>query len=609
MPQAESYWNISGSFPRAMGDVEWEGDTLRYDGGDYRIVTTRERDENGVCLQKTAVTNVSDHPITAGCLLNRFLLPGGEYEVYTQNNVSLNESRGLWQPLHTGVEARSPYLRTTYGAAPMLALWNCQTGRGTVYHLFAQSSWLLRATCVPVGGPRMRVAVEAGFEGSHLNYVLAPGESVSLPDVLFYTFRNKQDLDCHKLHDYMNRHYPRRKRAVIYNTWLYRFHMMKPDGVLAQVEKAKELGADYFVLDASWYGEKAMWTTTRGDWEERKDGTLEGRMAEISQAVRDAGMKFGFWLEAETASPGARSVAEHPDYYLTQNGKIFLDFGNPEARAFLLKITKDLVKQYHASFLKFDFNQDIDYDPSGTAFAAYHAGFREYLSELRRAFPDLYLECCASGGLRMDLSWAREFDSYWLSDNQSPYHGTRIVKETMLRLPPQMIERWVVARSAENFYPNYKGEPDQLFACNDSVWNDVRSVNQSYFEGFLTGGVLGLSCDLTQFAPKDFQFLKDYIVRYREDEAFWSRAVGRILCDTETLLVLQYSDPELTDVRVLVITDRVRQGDALVYPVVDPAASYQVGDEVRTARDLDENGILVEELKTRGMELFRLRKV
>lgn len=597
MERAENLWRVTGSFGAPAGEVTETETGYRYDGGGYRLEITRETDENGVCLQSSALKNTSDAPIEVGCLLSRFVLPGGEYEVYAQTNVQLAESVGAWQPLHTGISVRCPQMRRAFGAAPMAALWNEQTGRGVVYHLFATGAWEITATREGAPGGKQRIGVELGLDPRQTRLTVAPGGTLRLPDVLYYAFTCKRDLDCHKLHAWLNRNMPRRELPVLYNTWLYRFDKLTADGVLAQIERAKALGAEYFTVDAGWYGPRANWTTTRGDWEERPDGALDGRLAEISGAVRAAGMGFGFWLEAETASPAARIVAEHPEYFFERQGKIFLNFADANARRYLLDTTCALVEKYHATFLKFDFNQDVDFDPSGTAFTAFHAGCAAYLAALRERFPGIYLEGCASGGMRMTLADLREYDSFWLSDNQSPYHGLRIVRETMLRLAPQAIERWVVARSAQDFQPDYTGKTDKLFACNDSTWQDVRSVRRSYYKAFLTGGIPAFSCDLTALSDGDFAFFRDCVEEWKRDRAFWQGAVGRILCDTKTLLALQYSDEALREVRVLTVPQQILQKTATVCPVLDAQTRYTMDGETRTGAQWMASGVTHEKLK------------
>ena len=160
----------------------------------------------------------------------------------------------------------------------------------------SDAAWEMRASIVPGGGEKTFAAVEVGMDSRYLHYRLKPGEQVALPEVVSYDFTNKTDLDCHKLHAWWHANYPCRVMPTLYNTWLCRFDKLDFDFVMKQVKKAGELGLEYFVIDAGWFGPKADWGSTRGDWKERPDGWLGGRLAEIAQAVKASGMKFGLWI-------------------------------------------------------------------------------------------------------------------------------------------------------------------------------------------------------------------------------------------------------------------------------------------------------------------------
>lgn len=608
---AEHQWDVFGSFGRACGQIERKDGEMLFDGKEYRIRTTVETDANGVSVRKSVIRNVSDRTIHAYCLLDRFLMEGGEYEVYTQASSWENESRGSWQDLHTGISVRGSLICGSNGFAPMLAVWNVQAGRGCVYHLLSDGAWQIGAARVPGNGGQTAttVAIEMGVDSRHLNYALEPGESLALPTVVSYEFRNKTDLDCHKLHAFWNaRHPAKRNPPTIYNSWLSRFDKMELPHLLRQVEKARRLGVEYFVLDAGWFGPKADWTSVRGDWEERADGALGGRMGEVAEAVRKAGMKFGFWIEAESASPTSKIVKEHPEYFTVLNGVYFLDFTRKDAFDYIVGTTCALLKKYGAEFMKFDFNQNADYDPTGKAFIAYNAAFRRYIREVRRRNPNVYIEGCASGGLMMNLGWAEDYDSLWPSDNQSPYHGMRIVKETILRVPPRMLERWVVARTVENIQPNYAGVDSRLMACDDGCWFRMRSVEPSYLDAFTLGGPVGFSCDLTAFSEPDLKRLSDVLSERRKDASFWNRSVGRILCDTPSLVAFQYDDGTLDDVRVVVVSDNLRQSRTTIHPVLAAGVDYRVDGRIRTAGDLAANGLGVALSSFRGT-VFRLTAV
>lgn len=590
---AEDFWDIYGDFGKAEGAVTNCAQGIAFVGAGYRVETTVVTGVCGVVSRRTRLVNVSSRQLAARCLLDRFVFDGGEWEVYTQVNTWQNESRGMWQPLNTGVEVRGAGMCSARGAAPMMAIWNPQSERGMVFHLLADTGWEMHALREASEGLLTRVVVEVGVESRHLNYVLAPGKALALPEVLSYEFTSKLDMDCHRLHTYWNTRQPARHFATSYNTWMARFEKFDADFVLRQVPIAAELGLDYFVIDAGWYGTKGSWWVKRGDWEERSDGALSGRLAEISKAVREAGMRFGIWMESESAHPDSRIVREHPEWFLQRDGMSFVDFANPEAVRYLTETTCHLMDRYGAMFIKQDFNQNTTYDPTGRAFADYHANYAEYLNEIRRRIPGLYIEGCAGGGQRMDLGRARLFDGFWLSDNQSPYEGLRIARETMLRLPPRLIERWIVACSLKTGQIDYNGNDTRIGACDDATWSHICTVDRNLLRGFVAGGPVCLSCDLTAFTADDRAFMKELVAETKRAASFWQTAVGRILFDTPAGFALQYSDADLSDVRVTVVANRTRQARVTIRPVVADRATYLYeGREVAS-----------EELRTRGIEL------
>ena len=586
-------WNVFTDFGLFEGVVSQTEKGFAADENGIRIETEEKTGAAGVTHRRTIVRNMAKKPLAVTCLLDVFRFEGGDFDVYTQANTWMNESRGAWQPLHTCVEARCGGMRTSYGAAPVLALWNRQTGRGRVFHLMSDAMWEMRAAVVPGAQDKSSVAVEVGMDSRHLRYVLETGEEVALPEVVYYDFTNKTDLDCHKLHAWWNESYPCRAMPSVYNTWLCRFDKLDFDFVMKHAKKAGELGLEYFVIDAGWFGTKRDWTATRGDWKECPDGWLGGRIAEISKAVRSSGMKFGLWIEAEAAAASSEAFKAHPEYFRRDHGGIYLDFTRDDARGSLHAAIDALVEKYGVEFIKFDFNCDAKVDDLCRGFADYNAGYRRFIREVRERHPGIYLEGCASGGLMMDIGWARDFDSFWLSDNQSPIYGMRIAKETMLRLPPQKIERWITARSAANLQPNYFGKDERLFVTEDAWWRDMRSVAPDFVAAFASGGPVGFSCDLTALSDGHFDFFRKLVAKRKKDAAFWCDAVGRILCDTPEIVVLQYSDAALKDVRVVVAAGQTRQAVVLVRPVLDPGIEYEHEGKRQSGADWMAEGVAV----------------
>ena len=579
-------WNISGSFGRVSGN------SLSQKNEFYKITSSCKKNDENVYHITGNFTNVSENDITLNTLKMRFNLGGGEFEVYTQYNGWQNESSGGWSPLITSVSASTNTIRTCDGAAPFAAVWNKQTQRGIVFHLLADYAWSINLSLSRTNGECSELYAEIGVNSESFSYTLSPQKSIKTPEIIFYEFENKLDLDCRKLHSFCLDNFKRKSMPVVYNTWLCRFDKINFENVSNQIEKAAQIGAEYFVIDAGWFGKGSGWWIYRGDWAENLTGGLCGKMYKISEQVRKSGMKFGLWFEIESASEDAEILRTHSDLFVNLGGLYFLDFSNEKACQYIFGILKENIEKYNIEYIKFDFNQDFDRDPTNSAYTDYYAGYRKFTKKFKNEYPGIYLENCASGGLRADLNNCRDFDSFWLSDNQSPYEGMRIFKEGIKRLPPQCIEKWAVLQSLENFSPVYgNNECEKILSTHDATWDGIAGVHQSFLQGFLTGGPIGISCDLNMLSDNLLTMLKEHIGHFKKERTFWENAVCKILADTGNLLVLEYFDRSLKQIKIIAYALKLRQNNIMVYPYLDKSASYKFGEKIVSGSEIAEHGI------------------
>lgn len=282
----------------------------------------------------------------------------------------------------------------------------------------------------------------------------------------------------------------------------------------------------------------------------------------------------------------------------------------PEAVEHITDVTIGLIEKYNAEYIKFDFNQEILFDRSQKAFKDYFAGYYKYISALKSSHPEVYLECCAAGGAQMTLNTLPYFDSYWLSDNQSVYHSMRIFKDTLLRMPPQMIEKWITVACIPEFPASFDGNNyDRIFSTDNATFSRAIEVKEDFLEGFTKGSPVGISCNIADMTPDVFARLKKAIVDFKNEREFWKNAVCRILTDTSGMLVLQYSDIAMTQVKILIYTFRKYQDAITVYPVLQPNCSYCVDGKNTSSYEITENGIDVETDRNYGYYLFEIKKI
>ena len=446
-----------------------------------------------------------------------------------------------------------------------------------------------------IGGGKSEVEVVIGSDADNFNLSLAPGENAGLSEIIYFGFRNKTDLDCHKLHRYMDDIAPRRTMTVIYNTWLSNFDSFTFDSLRDKAVIASRIGAEYFVVDAGWFADAMSWWNSVGDWKENQSGGFSGRMREFSDIIHSLGMKFGLWFEIERATKASESVNLNRDYYIGYGGQYFVDFSKPEAREHILDLLNDRIKRYRIDFIKFDFNADISDDPYCDAFISYYRGYEKFIKELRSAHPDIHLENCASSGMRMQLANGCLLDSFWLSDNQSAFDVIRIYKDTMLRMPPQWIEKWATTRSLTDFSPVYGGnKTDKLLTTCDAVWGNVASLAYSWIEGFLSASPLGISCDMTKLTDGVLDRLAKHISEYKRDRGFFLNADCMIITDTKEITSFEYCDRDMSAIKILTFIKTPPQNALVIYPAVDTAKNYNINGQIISGAEIDRFGIRLE---------------
>ena len=126
-------------------------------------------------------------------------------------------------------------------------------------------------------------------------------------------------------------------------------------------------------------------------------------------------MEFGLWVEPEMVNPDSDLARAHPDWILQTGGRMpipsrhqqVLDLAHPDAYAYILGRLDVLLTEYPISYLKWDHNRDLldaGHGPLGVpGVHAQTLAVYRLLDELRARHPDVEIESCSSGGLRVDL--------------------------------------------------------------------------------------------------------------------------------------------------------------------------------------------------------------
>lgn len=562
----------------------------RFDGFCVKAQITKQGE---VYVRQDVFTNTSDTPIKLYKYRQRFLLEGGRNQVYTQYNSWLRESEGAWQEIVSGVRVANSGTRMTEGGTPFLGIWNETSQSGMAFHMLPNARWSIDAFPVWMERGYSSLAVEMGMDDSGLHLEVYPGEAIHLPEIIFFSIKDKISLDSYKLHQYIRENMPRKAQPVLYNCWLCNFDAYNFDLIQSQIRPAAEMGVEYFVIDAGWFGKNADWSTSVGDWTERTEDAFCGRMRELAELVRENHMRFGLWLEPERASEDSILAKEHPEFFFRNRaGGLCFDFSNDAAREYITRETIRLIDTYGIEFFKFDSNETAFLDAGGTAFYRYFEGHRKYVEAVRAYAPDIYLSCCASGGMRMELGQMRLFDSFWMTDNEDPYDQVRIYRDTLLRMAPSMIEKWAAVKTVDTKQKERlikDGSTERLIAASGPIWDTVTSVPLRYMCGFLSDGVPGFTCNLNELSPETKAAFKETITQFKKERDFYRHALCRVLCRENGVTVLQFADENKSVIKIF--AEDARQNALTVYPVLQADAMYSDGETEKSGAEFMRDGL------------------
>jgi alpha-galactosidase len=293
---------------------------------------------------------------------------------------------------------------------------------------------------------------------------LAPGASFQLPEVAFTATAGDLDDAANQLHRYQRRYVVARTPAnepplTQFNSWYPLQRTPKAADVKRYAAYAADLGIEAFVIDAGWFPYRAgKPDPVFGDWE-ADPATFPKGLRDVADFVHGKGMKFGVWLEIECASTDSRVVREHPDWVLRYNGaplpgtrtRVYLNFGKPEVRKWARAVVDRLVREDKVDWFKLDYNVDVGqyFDPpapgrSGTVLYDHLRHYFAFLDEIRAAYPNVVLENCSSGGLRMDLAIIAHTHTTWLSDVVDPRQSVQLAYGCTMEFTPGVCNHWMV---------------------------------------------------------------------------------------------------------------------------------------------------------------------
>lgn len=230
-------------------------------------------------------------------------------------------------------------------------------------------------------------------------------------------------------------------RLTLLNNWEATYFDFDEPKLSALIADTKKLGADLFLLDDGWFGNKYPRNGDNaglGDWQENKKKLPNGLGYLVKEATK-TGVKFGVWIEPEMVNPKSELYEKHLDWVIRQpdrpekyyRNQLVLDLSNPQVQDFVFGVVDGLfIKNPDLAFIKWDCNAVI-YNaysawlnkqklPQSHLYVEYVRGLYKVLERIRAKYPKVPMMLCSGGGGRGDYEMLKYFTEFWPSDDTEP---------------------------------------------------------------------------------------------------------------------------------------------------------------------------------------------
>ena len=299
--------------------------------------------------------------------------------------------------------------------------------------------------------------IVSGINPHASTYKLKAGESFITPDMI-YTFSNKGAGQASRnLHSW-GRNYGvyggGKINPTLLNSWEGAYFNFTTSTLTGMIDNAAAMGLEMFVLDDGWFGNGEYARNDDhaglGDWELNTEKLPEG-IDYIANYAHEKGLKFGIWIEPEMVNPNSNLAHQHPDWVIQSPGREnyqsrqqwILDLSNPAVQDFVFGVfDRTMQLSDKIDYIKWDCNRMIHSFGStylkdqDRLYIEYVQGFYKVLQRIREKYPNTLIQCCSSGGSRVEYGQLAYFNEVWTSDNSDALKRVKIQYGTSLIYPP-----------------------------------------------------------------------------------------------------------------------------------------------------------------------------
>lgn len=352
--------------------------------------------------------------------------------------------------------------------------------------------------------PYGETLVQMGINSHDFLMKLEPGEEFVSPGIISGYSDSGFEVMTHNLHNFAKDSILREGlRPVLYNSWEATEFKVNCDEQINLAKKAKEIGAELFVVDDGWFGERHGIDNGLGDWYVNKEKFPEG-LDPLIKEVKDMDMMFGIWVEPEMVNPLSQLYKDHPEWIYhfatresdTSRGQYVLDLTKSEVKEYIYNMLDELLSTYDIDYIKWDANRPISQSNLEKDIWYKHIeAVYDIVEWLKVKHSNVLFEACASGGGRIDYGILGIFDDFWTSDNTDAYDRLFVQESYSYIYPIKAMRAWVT--DCPNFLSK-RGIP----------------LRFRYHSAMM--GTLGIGCNILKFNEEEVKLSQELVKEYKE---------------------------------------------------------------------------------------------
>jgi len=286
--------------------------------------------------------------------------------------------------------------------------------------------------------------------------------------------------------------------------------------LLPLIDAAAEVGCEYFCIDAGWYAPGEWWDGV-GQWLPSEERFPEG-IKYVLDYIRSKGLIPGLWLELEVMGINSPKLADTNDnWFFMRHGKRVkdrsryqLDFRHPEVIAHANEVITRLVEEYGVGYIKMDYNinagvgTETRADSVGAGLLEHNRAYLQWLDDTFAKYPELVIENCSSGGMRMDYSMLSRYSIQSTSDQEDYVSYATIAAGAPAVLTPEQAAVWS--------YPLREGDDEEV------IFN---MINALLLRVHQSGHLAELSAPRLSLVKEALDYYKEIRSHIKRATPFW----------------------------------------------------------------------------------------